>query len=186
MTPDNIDLDNLKKSWMEMGRSLGSQFDHGYNPDQLSNMKTTLDRLRDRYRVFWRVGLIMIFTSSFIFSGDIINENPLNIYLCFVFPIYFLTCFLMDHWLWKGIGSIDPLRMGVAEVAQKALYYKKKHLQFMIFLIPMAIALLGFTGYVFSSDKYLLMGMITGAICGAALGIIQFRRFMAEYRKLTD
>lgn len=186
MTPDNIDLDNLKKSWIEMGKSLGAKFDHQYDPDKLSNMKTALDRLRDRYRVFWRAGLIMIFSSFLIFSKHLIVENPLNLHLGFAYAAYFLMCFIMDHWLWKGIGSIDPLRMGVAEVAKKALYYKKRHLQFMIFLIPMAIAILGLTGYVFSSDKYLLMGMITGAICGAILGIFQFRRFMAEYRKLTD
>ena len=76
--------------------------------------------------------------------------------------------------------------MSVSEVAYNAMFYRKRHLQFMAVLIPMAVALLGFTGYVFSSEIYFPYGMIVGAVCGLIIGIIQFRKFMAEYRKLSE
>lgn len=92
----------------------------------------------------------------------------------------------MDHWLWRGIGTIDLVRMDVTTVTRKTMYYRKKHLQFMAIIIPMAIGLLGFTGYVYSVETSFLCGMICGAICGAIIGIIQFRKFMTDYRKLLE
>lgn len=85
-----------------------------------------------------------------------------------------------------GVNSIDPINSPISDVAMRAIYYKRKHLQFMSVIIPMGIAVLGFTGYVFSADIYFLDGMIAGAVCGGVIGIRQFRKFMACYNDLSE
>ncbi len=186
MTPENVNLDQIRKAWLAMDESLGLKPTPDSNPENLQNKKTALDRLRDKYRVFRTISLLMTFLSFMIFSRAMNIDNPFNLYLGVAYAVYFLTCFFMDQWLWTGIGTIDPIRMGVSQVAEKAAHYKKKHLLFITILIPMAIALLGFTGYVFSADKYFLIGMASGAVIGAIIGTFQFRRFMAEYRDLIE
>lgn len=184
MNTENIDIERMRKAWLAMGEALGMQPSADSDPDNLNKRKTALDRLRHKYRVFWTVAIFMIFGSFMMFHGSP-GESQYSSWLRVAFALYFLTVFCMDHWLWRGICTIDPLRMGVAEVVAKAMHYRKMHLQFMAVLIPAAMALLGATGYVFSSQIYFLSGMVVGAFCGFIIGIIQFRRFMAEYRSLS-
>lgn len=186
MKPNDVDFEELKKIWLAMGETLGTLPTRENNPTILRTKKTALDRLRNKYRVFWIVSILMIISTFIIFSRGILVDSEWGGYLGVAYAVYFLTTFVMDHWLWVGIGTIDPIRMGVTEVAEKSMFYKKRHLQFMTILIPMAIMLLGFTGFVFSSDKYLISGMFTGAIVGAVMGYLQFRRFMEDYKDLSE
>lgn len=186
MNTENIDIEQMKRAWLSMGKALGMQPVQDNNPENLNNKKTALDRLRDKYRVFCTISLLMVFVCFMIFSRGLIVSSNLNFWLGIAYAVYFLTAFGMDQWLYRGIGKIDPLKMTVSQVVQRSMFYKKRHLQFMAVLIPMALAVLGFTGYVFSVERYFLIGMIAGAICGAILGVIQFRRFMADYKKLAE
>lgn len=186
MKDENGNLGELRKIWVEMGEKLGMQSIPDNDPGKLDRQQTALDKIRRKYRVFWIVALLMIFNVFLIFSGGIFGDNPLNFYFAVAYALYFLTAFIMDHWLWVGLGTIDPLRMGVAQVAEKSMFYRKRHLQFMAILIPMAIVLLGFTGYVYSTNIYFLNGIICGAIFGAVIGIIQFRWMMQRYRELSE
>ncbi|MCM1318970.1 MAG: hypothetical protein NC217_01140 [Muribaculaceae bacterium] len=176
----------MKKAWLEMGQALRLQETHVKDPYQFQKKKTALDRLRDKYRIFWTIAPLLAFGTFMIFSRGWLVQTPLNLWLAIAFAVYFMVVFCMEFWLWRGVGTIDPLTMDVAEVMQKSAFYRKRHVQFVFFLIPMAIALLTFTGYVFSYNTDFLNGMITGAICGLIIGIIQFRRFMAEYKKLCE
>lgn len=186
MNSENIDIEQMRKAWVEMGKALGMQSGLDNNPEDFNKKKTALDRLRDRYRLFWTMSLPLAFSTFMIFSRRMIAENHMNFWLGVACAVYFLTVFCMDFWLWRGIGSINPLKMSIAEIAEKSMFYRKRHLQFVAILIPIAIALIGFMGYVFSSEKYVLNGITVGAICGGFVGIMQFRRFMAEYRNLSD
>lgn len=185
MSTENFDIEQMRKTWMEMGKALGMNAIPENNPIDLGKMKTSLDKLRDKYLTFWIISLVMVFGGFLIFSKGVFLVSHLNFCLGMAYAVYFLTVSSMDFWLWRGIGSIDPLRMSVSEITEKSMFYRKRHLQFMTVLIPMAIALLGFTGYVYSSEIYFLDGMIFGIIAGLIVGTIQFRRFMAEYRNLT-
>lgn len=186
MNTDNFDLEQMRKTWIEMGKVLGIQSIPGSKPQDLDRKKTALDRLRERYQTFWLISLIMTFASFLIFSRGIFTPGSLNLWLGIAFAAYFLTASCMDFWLWRGIGSIDPVRMSISEISGKSLFYRKRHLQFMAILIPLAFALIGFMAYVYSSEIYIIDGMVTGIAIGAIIGVIQFRRFMAEYRKLSD
>lgn len=186
MKSENLDIEQIRKAWTEMGKALGMQTVYDSDPKDFCKKKTALDQLRERYIRFAIMSLVMVFPGFFIFSRGIFMISNLHFWLGLAFAVYFLTASCMDFWLWRGIGSLDPLRMSVSEIYGKSMFYRKRHLQFVGILIPMMIALLGFTGYVYFSEMYFLYGMIAGAICGGIIGVFQFRQFMAEYRELSD
>lgn len=186
MNIENQDIEQMRKAWIEMGKALGMQPAPFNDPGEMGSKKTALDRLRNRYRVFWIASLLLSFGTFMFFSSRSIMDGRLYLWLGIAYAVYFLTAFCMDFWLYNGLGTINPLKMGVTEVAWKSAFYRKRHLQFMVVLIPMAIALIAFTGYVFSSEMYFLNGLATGVILGLIIGIIQLRRFMTEYRNLSE
>lgn len=91
----------------------------------------------------------------------------------------------MDDWLCRGIQRIDCATMPVAEVARLSIHYRKRHLQFMCILIPMVIMWIGGVVWIGFGDIYFLAGVILGALTGLALGLMQFHRFMDDYRRLS-
>lgn len=186
MNKENIDIEQMRKAWIEMGKVLGMQSMPKSDTKDLDGKKTALDRLREKYQTFWIISLIMAFAGFLLFSRGLFVVSSLNLWLGIAYAVYFITASSMDFWLWRGIGAIDPVRMSVSEISEKSMLYRKRHLQFMAILIPMAIALIGFTGYVYSSEIYFLNGMIVGIVIGAIIGTIQFRRFMLQYRKLSE
>lgn len=184
MNTENNGLDRLRKVWRKTGNAMGKDYP---NPDDLNKKKTALDNLRDRYKSFWVMELCLGFGIFMIFRNIIDNVAPgIKFPLASSYWMYFLICFAMDFWLWNGVKKINPVTMSVSEVASKALFYHKRHLQFMCFLLPLAVALVGFTAYSFRAETYMVYGIIVGVVIGAIMGIIQFRRFMASYRQLSD
>lgn len=185
MTPEELKIEELKKTWLSMGEILG--MNHPENSvESLNGKKTALDRLRNRYKSFQLVSIIMIVSSFMILSGALIEDSNLKFYLGISYLVYFLTGFTMDYWLWKGLGTINPVTMKVSQVIRKSMFYRKRHLQFIAVLMPMAIALIGFTGYIFSENEYFIKGIIAGVIFGLIVGSFQLHRFMSEYRKLME
>lgn len=91
----------------------------------------------------------------------------------------------MDRWLYHGIRQIDVVTMSVAEVVEKALYYRKWHIRFIFMLLPMALGCLGLLAYLID-DFYLRLGMIAGFLTGVALGVRQLLNFLADYRAITS
>ena len=185
MTSEELKIEELKKTWISMGEILG--MNHPENSvESLNDKKTALDRLRTRYKSFQVVSIIMIVASFMILSGALIEDSNLKFFLGISYLVYFLTGFSMDYWLWKGLGTINPVTMNVSQVARKSMFYRKRHLQFITILMPMAIAIIGFTGYIFSENEYFIKGIIAGVIFGLIIGSFQLYRFMAEYRKLME
>lgn len=184
MNTENNSLDRLRKAWRDTGNAMGSDYP---NPDDLNKKKTALDNLRDRYKSFWVMALALGIGTFMIFSTIIDNiEFGLGLPLALSYGLYFMICFGMDCWLWNGVRKINPVTMSVSKVASKALFYHKRHLQFVCILLPIAVGLVGFTAYAFRAQTYLVYGVIVGVVIGAIMGIIQFRRFMASYRQLSD
>lgn len=145
---------------------------------------TALESLARRYRHFSIIATIMIAWSVIGFFPGV-SPFSRNIYLMLAFGIYFLTCSTMDFWLYMGIRSIDIQEMPVSEVVRKALFYRKRHLQFMAILIPMAVALVAFMTWTLTEDPIMLASIAAGALIGLAIGLRQFMRFMSDYRTLT-
>lgn len=51
-----------------------------------------------------------------IFSRGQLFDSNLNLYLGIAYAAYFATSCAMDYVLWRGLGTIDPVKMSVIEV----------------------------------------------------------------------
>ena len=175
--------EKIKKSWQE------TRFNPSENPQQLRDImdgrrRTALDSLARRYRAFSNIGFIMAAVSVCWYFSPLFGDMGPVISLSMI--AYFLLCGSMDNWFCRGVQSIDVATMSVSEVASKALYYRKRHLQAIALLIPIALVLISLMIYARSGDPALLYGLVAGALFGAAIGCIHLRRFLADYRRLSN
>ena len=181
MSPEEI-----KKTWEEASRKL-----YRPTPQEFENMyrekkETALERLAIKYRRFSTMGLVMAIVSAFwMLTPAHLPATPMKFIMALVLMLYFATCSSIDWWLYRGVSSINCFDMSVSEVVDKALYYRKKHLQSIMFLIPFAVVVFGVMIYSFNADKYIIYGMGAGLIIGLAIGYRQFREFMDEYKKIS-
>lgn len=146
---------------------------------------TALQSLARRYKRFSIIALAFIPCSVGMFNLRFMPEHA-RLILVIGYALFLSVSSVMDSWLSRGISSIDCSSMAVSEVAQKALFYRKRHLQFMMILIPMALALVGYIIFNSVDNVYLCAGLIVGVLFGAAIGLRGFFDFMADYRTLTD
>ena len=175
--------DDLKRTWQD------TRFRHPseetINDVTDGKRLTALQSLARRYKRFSIIALAFIPCSVGMLNLRLMPEHA-RVILVIGYALFFLISSVMDSWLSRGITSIDCSRMTVSEVAQKALFYRKRHLQFMIILIPIALALIGYIIFNSVENVYLCVGLIVGVLFGAALGLRGFFDFMADYRTLTD
>ena len=113
------------------------------------------------------------------------SSVSVTLFLVYTF-IYFITASLIDRWFVKGISKINLAEMTVSEVCRKAYYYRKKHLQSVMLLLPMAIILVGWMVILLSYSKYFIYGVFSGIVIGAIVGIVNFRKFMCEYKDIME
>ncbi len=174
----------LRRCWRD------TTFRQSNNLNESDRRHTALQRLALHYKRFSNLALVFIglFPLTFVNLMHRDYEMPVTpaIILMVLSAAYFLTCSLMDRWLYRGILSIDLAEMPVAEVCRRALYYRKKHLQFIAILIPFAVIFLGGMAWLLSYEVYFLWGMGIGAVLGLILGLHQFRLFMKEYHDVMD
>lgn len=181
-----MNTEDMKTAWRDTAHSLKS----GTSPERIvndfrnKNPRTSLDRLRERYRRFAIAGMTACPTSCIFLNSRLFPDGD-NLLLTVVFATYFLIASAMDWWLYLGIGRIDPLTMSVSEVITRAIYYRKKHLQFIIVLIPLAVIILGFLAYSCGGDIYFLTGMLLGGLAGLAIGLRALREFMRDYKNIA-
>lgn len=178
--------EDLKKSWEDtkfepLGEQQRAEIIAG-------KRRTALQQLADRYRWFSNIALPMMVLIPFVGFNNVLNLAPLGWKLAWsIFAVsYFGLCSLMDRWLYKGVSRIDCATMTVNEVSEKAMYYRKRHLQFIIVLVPMAIIMIGGLFYLTDRNEYFLYGCIVGGIIGLVIGLRQFLCFMSEYKAICQ
>lgn len=174
----------MKSAWRETATSLQTENDRLLTEFKNGNPLTSLERLRNRYRRFAILGFTML-PLSCVFMLKSIFPIEGGIWITLSFIVYFLTCGFMDTWLYRGLDTIDCLHMSVSEVIEKARYYRKKHLQFVVILIPMAIALLCGLAYFTGWEEHILLGMIIGGSIGFAIGLQQLFAFLRDYKNIA-
>lgn len=167
--------EELQKTWQESGR-IGSP----YNPQMNSRRETALEKLMREYKRFSWIALAMTFVSIGLYNLSWL-EMPWKVVIPLLFISFFATSSTMDHWLANGIRSIDCSRMSVREVIDRSLFYRRRHHQFMMILIPYAAVVLGCFGWASRAEIYLLAGMGAGFLVGLAIGIRKYLDFMANY-----
>lgn len=155
--------------------------------------RTALQRLELRYRRFAIFASAMTVCIPCLMSrGEILPDNVAEIcgmgvkwWLITGFAIFFATAAIMDFWLSRGIRGIDVQSWPVAQVIRRALYYRRRHLQFQLILIPMAAMII--CGLVsLSRNDMSVYGMIAGGAVGLAIGLREWLKFMADYRQIAD
>lgn len=175
--------EEIKKNWND------TKF-HSMNDDcarEILNGKrsTALQGLAKRYRWFSNMALIMLIWFPLMMTNRLLPDDT-RLYFCIAFAAYFLICSVMDRWLYLGISRIDCATMPVSEVSRLALFYRKRHLQFILILIPLMVALIGALIHTLVDDIYFVVGAVFGGIVGLAIGIRQFMEFMSDYRKVIS
>lgn len=149
---------------------------------------TALDRLKQRYQRFAMVGIMMvivfgIMTMTGRFERIFVTEN---IWFMITWMAYFATAAIMDTWLYYGLSKINLTTMSVSEVSRLALYYRKRHIQFIFVLLPWALAVVGWFISIAIDDKYLVCGIISGMLVGLCIGARALMGFLKEYRELSE
>ena len=179
-------MDNLRKDWQDADVAIRRESE-SYQNIINGKRKTALQNLADRYKRFSIMGIILIMLSlSYCFNPNIFpGDSRWRIIISVAFALYALTASVMDRWLYNGIRSIDVGTMPVAEVIGKALFYRKRHLQFIAVLLPFVLAIIG--AYAWKGDNiYFRLGILVGFIVGTAVGIFQLMNFLSDYRAITS
>ena len=175
--------EDAKREWRDIRLStIGSQ---DYEDIYSGRRRTALENLAHRYKRFAIIGLLFVIWAPLTFyNPEIQIDNRLTIII--FSSIYFLTCGLMDLWLYRGIRSIDCASMTIKEVATRALFYRKRHLQFISILLPFAFIWIGILCYNLCDNTAFLWGVGLGALAGFAIGIRQLMKFLNDYRSITE
>lgn len=176
---------DFRSAWLAMQSridNLEKQCGQNREKEMNYNRKTSLDSLADRYRRFAILGIAMTLCCSGLFNHVV----PFGAYRFtpYIMAAYFLLASVMDWYLMKGIKSIDVNTMSVNKVCSMVKHYKKRHHQFMIVLIPICITILTLFICAFASDRYMVGGVICGAILGLIVGLSQYNKFMSDYRTI--
>lgn len=145
--------------------------------------RTALQKLARRYLRFSNLALVFIMLLPINLIS--VSREPGMMWVAGGFGVIMLVASVMDRWLYHGVSSIDCANMPVAEVSRLTLYYRRRHLQFVAILLPMALAAIGGMVYCMAGDTYFIMGVTVGFCVGLAIGIRQLLAFMADYREAS-
>lgn len=175
--------ENIKMLWRD------AKIDSCPTPDiqsiLIQRRYTALERLARRYRNFSIISAIAIVAMPFLMMNMGLMQKAL-LPLIFFADFYFFLASVMDLWLSNGISKIDCALMSVTEVLHRASFYRKRHLQFVLILLPMAVLFIASIIY-FRDDnmnEYFLIGVISGALVGLIIGVSQLLRFLRDYDDL--
>ncbi len=180
--------EEMRQAWAETSRRL-ERLEQDCNAQRREAMdgrrKTALDDLARRYRRFAIAAMIFIVAFPLAMHGHPSPISPLYTTWVIVFGVlYFGTASAMDWWLYRQVTEIDVSHMTVEEVAERSAFCRKRHLQFVCVLLPMALGFVAFFLYCTLDSPYVIAGGIAGFIVGALLGLRQLRRFLSDYRYL--
>lgn len=177
--------DEIRKDWQDTNVSIPEK-SATYDAIINGKRKTALQNLAQRYRWFSNMALVFLLIGPMnLMNLQLFPDMKGRMIFVIWFCSFFIICSVMDRWLYHGIRQIDVVTMSVAEVVEKALYYRKWHIRFIFILLPMALGCLGLLAY-FIDDIYLRLGMIVGFLTGVALGVRQLLNFLADYRAITS
>lgn len=179
-----MEIEYLKENWESSNAALerGSHSRKNIDPRQ----KTTLQRLASRYR---RMAILSVVCISWIMPlyFRLSEDNPgLSLFYPLVMVAFFLLAAGMDYWLYRGIQTIDCATMSVETVLKKVYFYRKRHIQFIFILLPIALLMIYFILAMFNFEKYALLGAACGFMVGLAFGLKILYDFMRDYKQVLN
>ena len=186
MNSNNLDIEQMRKAWIEMGKALGMETPQNDSCD-MNKMHTDLDRLRTRYmrgRDF-SILAIIIFPIFFFWMPSLGYEYKIPVAITYVI-VMSANAYLLN-WFQRGLGRINPLTMSITEVSSMAKYFKKCHIRYLLLgyfvSIPWAIYFM----YALSRSGFRgIDGLVFGAIIGGISGLYGVWKYMKDYRNLSE
>lgn len=180
--------EEMRHAWAETSRRL-ERLEQDYNTLRRETIdgrrKTALEDLARRYRLFAIAAMICIVAFPMAMHGHASPlSSPYTLWVVIFGVVYFGTASAMDWWLYRQVTEIDVSRMPVEEVAERSAFCRKRHLQFICVLLPMALGFVAFFLYSTIDSPYVIAGGIAGFVIGALLGLRQLHRFLSDYRQL--
>lgn len=151
----------------------------------LIGKKTSLDHLRATYRRYMTISIGMLAANLIFLYSDIVDA-AWRVTLVVVLDIYFVICAVMDSWLYVKTGEIDVFNMSVKEIATIAVRCRRRHHQFMLALIPLALALAYFLIFICADEISVRTGAVVGGLVGGLIGFSTYRKIMKDYRALSE
>ncbi len=186
MNSNNMDIEQMRKAWIEMGKALGMETLPD-DPDKMNKMKTSLDRLYSRYlkgRDFSILATI-IFPIFFFVMPSLGNVYRIPLAITYVIVMSVNTYIL--NWFLRGLGKIDPLTMPITQVSSMAKYYKKCHIRYLLFGYFIAIAWSIYFMFALSRSGFRdIDGLIFGAVIGGISGLYGVWKYFRDYRNLLE
>lgn len=178
-------MDRIRKDWQDTNVDISLEYS---SREAILNgkRKTALQNLAERYRRFSNLGILLVVLGiTYCFNPALFSDVYSRVAFGVVFAVYAMVASIMDRWLYYGVRSIDVAIMPVSEVVRKALFYRKRHLQFVLVLLPFVIALIVILAWKID-NLYFMLGIIAGVIVGIAIGIRQLLSFLDDYRTITS
>lgn len=174
-----MELDDIKKQWSEMNERI-NRIDNTLRLQSLEKKRTALDWIAHKYLMLAIIApCVGILTTTM--AIDLFGS-----WLTAGFVAFFLIAGGMDIYLYRMVKRINPLTMSVSEVSDMARRCRRRHHQFQLALIPLALALIGTLAFQNVNDQAALIGMAAGGAVGVMLGGVLYLRLMRRYRTLID
>ncbi|MDE7136507.1 MAG: hypothetical protein K2N91_07725 [Muribaculaceae bacterium] len=174
-----MELDDIQKQWSELNRRI-NKIDDKLSRMSIEKNNTALDWLANKYK--W----MAIFVAPIGILTMILGIELFGTWICVSYCLYFLIADMMDLYLYRKVKKIDPTTMSISEVSHMAQLCRRRHHQFQLILIPLAIALVSALVYHNLNDANIVISMAIGAGLGLLLGTILYLRMMKRYRILID
>ena len=176
-----MNTDTLRSSWNNTSDSFS---EYGNQPTPLPrNCRTTVDNLASRYLRFAILAAAMVLVMPLFARNEFVPE-PFRLPIMLVGIAFFLTCCIMDLWLYGRVKGMDIFNAPVRVVMETAMRCRRFHLRCMCVTLPFAMCYIALVAYAIANDTAVIWGMVIGGLTGLLLGLRELRRFMKDYRSL--
>lgn len=187
------EIDDLKTKWKEMNKRL-DRLEEATVKESIrisdQRVRSAQENLAASYKRIAIIAGIMglVCCPTFVMSKGIFNypDQRSRIISALTLGAYFLICMVMDGYLSSAVMDINLAKMPVTKVRDAAIRLKRLHHIFQIILIPAAITALAVSIYPLKSEPYILIGCGAGALLGAMIGWIKYKKMMRDYRELIN
>lgn len=175
----------LRNSWRMTKDSLSENHRISEQVNIDEKKKTCLQRLATRYKRFSLTALAFILISpGWIINLRLFGDHTLVMLI--LWCAYFSIVSISDYWFYNGIKKLDIVSISVDELIRRLIFYRKRHLQFIILFLPFVIGMIVYMSMIVS-DTGFIFSIIIGAFIGLVLGSRCLIRFLSDYEQaLSD
>jgi hypothetical protein len=172
-----MNVDELKNGWQSLNAMPEQTSDPMVADVVNGKISSAREHLMSQYKKMFS------FMAPFLFVVLFALSYRLPLCIVIATALYIIMAGIMDYYLYKGIKGLDLSTEGVTQIAAKAKFYRRRHHQFQLILIPMVVILLAL--YFHFVTEWMQMGLVVGVIVGLAVGLPKYLSLMHDYKQLS-